>query len=803
MKTDEKRSAPAGQAGAVSPESITCNGKDDTSLVFVKNETSSFLAGAANGPSRHIKRPGVSHEMLAAAGVCRVEPAEAFAAVGYREAGLLIPYRTLTGAAHEVNGRAFARLRLDTPRTGGAKYLSPAKSGCHAYFPPGLRELLLPGCVLGIVEGEFKALALVEAGFPCVGIGGISTACPKDATGEPALLPDIARLIAEVRPVALAFIGDADTALIPEFSREALKLAKLAGVPVRLPRIPFNAPGKGPDDLREAWGERFTARWQSILEDAEEVDVKVTSAWLALRLLRRETAALELLPAEQKEAAKVRLVKFAAGLRDAPLEQDDIERIAVDVFGLEKRRFREAVSQRAKDAEREATDKRNEAALKALAADGESPLFFDGVNYWRRESDGAFGRLCREDARLHLNEAGLSHYGDPSPCDAALHSLQKRNRVDYAGPLCGRPAGLHEENGVPVLATRGPEWIEGRPGDAPTITRIIANVFGAAVPDEEHAERQIALFCGWLKLARNAVRNFRTHNPGHVLALVGPAACGKTLLQSAIITPALGGRSVDPSLFLTGGTVFSADLWAAEHLAIGDKALDVEGRQRPTLRNELKRIVAESHFPLHAKGRDARTFRPVWRISLSANSDPESASNLPALDASFADKIIYLLCYAPPEPFFDEKVAGAREAFARKLQDELPAFLAVIDAYEIPPELRKERFGLIEWHHPEILGLLEDGDPIRPFEEVFQSWISGWDSQVEEKTLSTRSLFGELEKLADVSRLKITTGVSHLGHQLAKLSTKPGWEGRIQRADGRTGGRVENRKIAGWKITRG
>ena len=115
-----------------------------------------------------------------------------------------------------------------------------------------------------------------------------------------------------------------------------------------------------------------------------------------------------------------------------------------------------------------------------------------------------------------------------------------------------------------VLATKGPEWIEGKPGEAPTVTSFVANLFGAAVTGEKNAERQFALFCGWLKQARAAVRNFRSHSPGHVLALVGPADCGKTLLQSQIITPALGGRSADPALFLTGGTHFCADLWGAE-----------------------------------------------------------------------------------------------------------------------------------------------------------------------------------------------------------------------------------------------
>jgi hypothetical protein len=202
-----------------------------------------------NNPGIHVaasntpKRPGVSAATLYEAGIREVSATEAEVLLGYRSAGIAIPYRELSGAAVKVNGRPFNRLRLHQPSS-SAKYLSPARSGCQAYFPPKLRQLLLPGCTLSIVEGEFKALALVEAGFPCVGIGGISSACPKNSKGEPELLSSIAHIIAEVRPAALAFIGDADTALIPEFAREALKLAKLAEVPVILPRIPFNATSK-------------------------------------------------------------------------------------------------------------------------------------------------------------------------------------------------------------------------------------------------------------------------------------------------------------------------------------------------------------------------------------------------------------------------------------------------------------------------------------------------------------------------------------------------------------------------------
>ncbi|MSU37331.1 MAG: DUF3854 domain-containing protein [Pedosphaera sp.] len=738
------------------------------------------------------RRPGVSSEMLVEAGVRDVEADEARALVGYGKRGLVIPYRTIAGEPLSFDGNPFFRLRLSDP-TAKAKYLSPRGAGCQLYIPPLLRALLLPGCVLGIVEGEFKAMALVEAGFPCVGIGGISSACPKNDAGEPELLPALAALIVEVRPSRIAFIGDSDTALIADFSREAVKLAKLSSVPVVLPRIALDAPGKGPDDLREILAANFPAHWRTILDAAESVTSATKPSLLVVRLLRREVKALTCFDGDALDKARERLVKLGAAVHADPIAAAEVEQIAATALRMTKAVFRAAVKGRAVESKREAAED----------ADHQDPLYFDGTNYWRREADGAFGRLCREDARLHFNKAGLSKSGDPSPCDSALHALQSRNRVDYAGPLCGRPAGLHHENGLRVLATRGSTWIDGKPGDSPTISTLIGNLCGHAAGDE-NAAKQCALFISWLKLARQALRNPTDHRPGQVFAIVGPPDSGKSLLQSEIITPALGGRCADPGLFFTGKTDFNADLWGAEHLAIGDKALDVEGAQRSTLRNELKRAVAEANYPLHGKCRDGLTFRPVWRITLSANSDPESASNLPAIDGSFADKIIYLLAYAPPVPFYDAEVPGAREAFAAKLREELPAFLASVDAFTIPAELRKARFGVTEWHHPEILDLLKEGDPLRPIAEILDRWIEGWPAEESERECPTVELYQALDDANEntLSRLRISTGPKHLGHQLAKLSDTDEWRRRLSRTTRRLGGRSANRPQACWLVKR-
>ncbi len=319
-------------------------------------EAFSFQTQSPSGNSA-VERPGISASLLAKAGIREVGAVEAFNLVGYNSSGLAIPYRTIAGDPLSFDGKPFYRLRLHVP-TNSAKYLSPRGGGCQLYISPGLRALLLPGCTLGVVEGEFKSLALVEAGFPCVGIGGISSACPKGDNGEPELLPALAALVAEVRPTRLAFIGDSDTAFIGDFAREAVKIAKLAGVPVVLPRIPIDAPGKGPDDLREVWREEFPRSWQKILEAAEPVAAGEEPCRLAVRLLRREAAAIGKLSPERRDWTREKLVKLAASLAGNPLAAVAVEEIAADSAGLPRQSLRAAVEQlHKKEAEAKANRK--------------------------------------------------------------------------------------------------------------------------------------------------------------------------------------------------------------------------------------------------------------------------------------------------------------------------------------------------------------------------------------------------------------------------------------------------------------
>jgi hypothetical protein len=290
------------------------------------------------GDNGEVSRPGVSALFLRRNGIRHVDEVEAELRVGYKKAGILIPYSGLNVSQLMVNGRHYCRLRLDRP-TSDAKYLSPRDSGSQLYIPQGAPF----GPELVICEGEFKSLALAEAGVRAVAIGGISSAMPE---GE--LLPDLSKILRKFNPGAVYFQGDADTCFIFEFSLEAVKLAKALppGCTLRLPRIPITMPN-GIDDVRQKLGDEFLAFWEKIKNTATPVPPKLSPSELAASLALQELHPMAMLP--NRDTLMSRLTELASYLD--PLALDRLARGVTKEFGHPLKTFCEAAKRRATDRE--------------------------------------------------------------------------------------------------------------------------------------------------------------------------------------------------------------------------------------------------------------------------------------------------------------------------------------------------------------------------------------------------------------------------------------------------------------------
>lgn len=716
-----------------------------------------------------LSRPGITRDTLIASGIRHVTSEEGQALIGYAASGLAIPYTTPAGIPLEVSGKHFHRIRVDEPR--GAKYLSPKDSGAQLYIPKSHRAQT----TLIVTEGEFKALALCEAGFFAVGLGGITS-----ALHDGKLLPRLAEIIKSKAVSTVAFLGDADTALIYDFSRETVKIRQALPPSVRLtlPRVPFSG-AKGIDDTRQEMGESFTAWFTEIISTAQEVSERLSPGALALRLL------LPVLPevATNYDEHESRLLKLAKRLDPASL--DRLAKALKEQTGVGIVSFKKAVSDFGPHDEHE---------------EPEVPqLYFDGDKYFRRSLSGnSFESIIRQDAFLELRSLGFSERvpddGGLSPLERVAHTIQTQNRVHYAGALCGRPAGLHREGEIQILATTGPRMIEPGAGDPAPMIHFISELLGK--DRDTHFKMQVMVFSGWLRHFRQALRNHHQHLPGQALALVGEKDCGKSLFQS-LITYMTGGRSADASLCLLGKSDFNAEIWRAEHLTLDDDKLGDSGKESHAVRDRLKKLTVANLYNLHGKNRDAVAFRPIWRTTISANLDDESVNVLPPPDESFGDKIIYLKCYPPREPFHDGTEQG-RGAFWERLVQSIPAFLSGVDAFGPPEEIRGSRFFIREFHHPDVLEAIFSNTQEAPLAELITEWTAEHPDLIEGPAAS---ILADLTRWAGDGRVRMfTQSARHFGFQLGRLAKLPHWKERITRRSVRMGGRVKNDSVTVWTI---
>lgn len=293
-------------------------------------------------------RPGITDGFLAAAGCQHVGGDECARFYGFKAAGIVIPFRTVRGEPIADGKWPFARVRLYDV-TDDQKYHQPRESGVHIYVPPGFADVPKSSTLI-LVEGEFKALALTEAGYAALGLCGITGAMRSqsnpDGGREYSLNEELADLLDFHRPARVVFLGDADVVFNSQFATEAAKLRKLVCGKRRFQFVeavftvkpPADGP-KGIDDCREAQGDGFGQWFDKLIADGFAVPVRATASEIFCELVRRETKQLEkLLAAKGHEAkrARVRLLESAARLWNETGAKLDLQPLLCRVLGVKE-----------------------------------------------------------------------------------------------------------------------------------------------------------------------------------------------------------------------------------------------------------------------------------------------------------------------------------------------------------------------------------------------------------------------------------------------------------------------------------
>ena len=326
-----------------------------------------------------------------------------------------------------------------------------------------------------------------------------------------------------------------------------------------------------------------------------------------------------------------------------------------------------------------------------------------GQIYWIQDLYGEWIRINEKSLDRHLRAHGFSRtQGEGqllSPLEKCINNLQRKSNVAYAGPLAGYRKGLREMCGRRILVTSSPKLITPAQRPYPTLQRLLINMFGG---------EQLTYFKGWLKIACESIAIDITR-AGQVLVMAGPRDSYKSFLQN-LITEFLGGRSAKPYRYMSGATEFNGDLFGAEHLMIEDDIASCDIRSRRNFGARIKEFTVNDVQSCHAKNRQALSLKPFWRLTISVNDEPENLMILPPLDDSLADKIIMLKVSKQP-PLMPTVAHEDRQKFMQTLSEELPGFLWDLLRWEIPPEIQSGRFGILHYHHPDLLQALEDSAP--------------------------------------------------------------------------------------------
>lgn len=319
--------------------------------------------------------------------------------------------------------------------------------------------------------------------------------------------------------------------------------------------------------------------------------------------------------------------------------------------------------------------------------------------------------ITSETARKIFISHGFAAFKDHDGLTDVDREMIRRIRSSdmfYAGPLAGRRAGLYPSALGDYLVTSDRPVFKGDGAPAAkaaeTCARLRQWLFELCSKDEEQYWR--LLF--WLHLRRKSQAT-ATWRHGHLLVLIGSADCGKSYLQTHIITNLLGGRIAKPYRYMSGNTDFNGDLIAAEHLIIEDDAPGRDMHSRRLLGSNVKSMLFAEYQSAHPKNKQAVTLAPIWAMSMSMNNEEENLMTLPPMEKSMRDKVIILSCQKPELQLVHKPTQW--EELAYIVETQLPALATYLDSLQIPDDVSEPRCGLKAYQNPTIMAALTGMTP--------------------------------------------------------------------------------------------
>ncbi len=679
-----------------------------------------------------VRRPGISTSTLKALGIRRVTDREAKRLVGHSYAGIYIPYGI------RVDALAFGRVRMDQP-VGSQKYTQRVGSGVHPYVP-GITGLEgQPDLVL--VEGEFKSIALAEAGVRAIGLSGFYGFARKED-----LCPEIARILKENPPQRILFLGDNDTTFNAQFSDAAVKLAALvAPLPVFLPRISLSMP-KGVDDCREKLGEEFPAWWESVVAGAIEVPPKLHADMLAVELVKAAAPEIKAASGVERSLMLQGMGKLAAALQG--MARAELADVCKEQAGINKSVVHQAAA---------AAMRANEASLtakeewKVVSESYGQPIFFSndgrvvtGLNerfwaglirqqhlllyepgehrfyryeesngLWTPQSKAVLAELVCD--TIHAETGGHSDYMKHAPLSFANAVVgHLAGMVEKRDAFGAEPSGIHVANGFLVIGDEDVELRGFSPQDYSRNQSPIAYEPEAACPMFTERVLKPALEAEDIALLRY---------------FVGQCLLGRNLMQLLLILHGPGGASKGTLSNVVQGLIGERNCYELRTDCLNERfelfryigrsllyGADVEPEfLRRQGAEALKKLVGGDLLSPEGKGSNEQVnLRGIFNVIITCN---KRLSVRLAGDVSAWRRRLRILEFQAPAPN-----RGTIVNFDRLLLEQEGSGIlnwAVAGAAEVLRDKRENRIRVLSaLQHQRVEALLGQSDSVRLFLEA-------------------------------------------------------------------------------------
>ena len=385
-------------------------------------------------------------------------------------------------------------------------------------------------------------------------------------------------------------------------------------------------------------------------------------------------------------------------------------------------------------------------------------------------------KVLRRDLSIEALRSGKPPKGEErSEIDLDLHLIQNKNGVDVVAPILYRPAGRIYVEGLgrvlntslvtvakpaPRVALVTPEdtakypdcpkeYLENPSVCAwdnpfvvqgfPHLHRYLTTLFmrGQATYDQwakdgyplhrpsdgkpfEHLkDEQLVHLLSWMAYFYRSAARMPEHPPvGTVLILAGPAGIGKSFFATEVLGRLMGGWDNADKMYLEGSRFNSETVKKPVHV-IDDKLGSKTRRDRSKFTELLKYTAASGRVRCEAKfGHSVEKLPWPGRIVILSNVDSQSLSVLPDLDMSTRDKFTMLKLGSAKYSF------GSTEENQRWLAEELPAFARFLLGWEIPVELRDDRFGVKAVQHSDMSQASAENGPTQIVADIIESCLA-------------------------------------------------------------------------------